>query len=111
MFVVLWEFEVKPGSTERFERVYGPGGDWDSLFRRDPNHAGTSLWRDPDRPGVYLTSDYWHSCAAYEAFLATQETEYKSLDAATQELTTHERKIGAYEQVGQGPESESTSTS
>jgi len=32
MFLVLWEFEVKPGSEQRFERVYGPGGDWDSLF-------------------------------------------------------------------------------
>ena len=32
MFLVLWEFEVKPGNEERFERVYGAGGDWDSLF-------------------------------------------------------------------------------
>jgi hypothetical protein len=38
MFLVLWEFEVKPGCEERFERVYGAGGDWDSLFRRDSNH-------------------------------------------------------------------------
>jgi hypothetical protein len=25
MFLVLWEFEVKPGCEKRFERVYGPG--------------------------------------------------------------------------------------
>jgi heme-degrading monooxygenase HmoA len=111
MFVVLWEFEVKPGSTERFERVYGPGGDWASLFRRDPNHAGTSLWRDLDRSGVYLTADYWRSRSAYEAFLAKQEAAYKLLDVATQELTTRERKIGAYEPVGQGPAWGPTSTS
>ena len=103
MFVVLWEFEVKPGSQERFERVYGPGGDWNSLFRQDPKHAGTHLWRDTDRPGTYLTADYWHSREAYESFLTTQEAAYKRLDAATQELTASERKIGAYEQVGQGP--------
>jgi hypothetical protein len=24
MFLVLWEFEVKPGNEERFEQVYGP---------------------------------------------------------------------------------------
>ena len=110
MFVVLWEFEVKPGNEDRFERVYGPGGDWDSLFRRDPHHAGTSLWRDMSRPGVYLTADYWHSSAAYESFLAAQKAAYKSLDAATQDLTTRERKIGAYEQVGQGRASESATS-
>ena len=46
MFLVLWEFEVKPGCEERFERVYGPGGDWDSLFRRDASHVRTELFRD-----------------------------------------------------------------
>jgi heme-degrading monooxygenase HmoA len=110
MFVILWEFEVKPGSEERFERVYGPGGDWDSLFRHDSHHAGTHLWRDTSRPSVYLTADYWHSRAAYDAFLTAQESAYKSLDAATQELTTREQKIGAYEQVGQGPASKSAAS-
>src|SRR5882757_4144284 len=43
MFLVLWEFEVKPGCEKRFERVYGPGGDWDSLFRRDPPPCGKSF--------------------------------------------------------------------
>lgn len=110
MFVVLWEFEVKPGNEDRFERVYGPGGDWDSLFRRNPHHAATALWRDMSRPGIYLTADYWHSRAAYESFLTAQETAYKLLDAATQDLTTRERKIGAYEQVVQGPASESATS-
>jgi hypothetical protein len=42
MFLVLWEFEVKPECEERFERVYGTGGDWDSLFRRDSHMSGAS---------------------------------------------------------------------
>jgi len=28
MFVILWEFEVKPGSEAGFEKVYGPTGEW-----------------------------------------------------------------------------------
>ena len=64
-----------------------------------------------DRPRVYLTADYWHSRKAYEAFLAAQEADYKLLDAATEELTTRERKIGAYEQVGQGPASVTVNSS
>jgi hypothetical protein len=53
MFLVLWEFEVKPGCEQRFERVYGPGGDWDSLFRRDADHARTTLFGDTMKPRVY----------------------------------------------------------
>jgi hypothetical protein len=58
MFLVLWEFEVKPGCEQRFQQVYGPGGDWDSLFRTDPHHAGTRLFHDTTQTGVCLTADY-----------------------------------------------------
>ena len=99
MFLVLWEFEVKPGCEERFERVYGPGGDWESLFRRDSNHAGTYLFRDVARPQVYLTGDYWVTQTAYETFLRREEAEYKRIDAAAENLTVAERHVGSYETV------------
>jgi len=97
MFLVLWEYEVKPGNERRFEEVYGPGGDWDSLFRSDPNHAGTRLFRDTVRIDVYLTADYWLSRKSYEEFLALRRSEYKTLDAATEDLTLSERHIGSFE--------------
>jgi len=100
MFVVLWEFEVKPGCEERFERVYGPEGDWACLFRRDAQYVQTHLLRDLSKRGVYLTADYWRSRAAYEAFLAAHQVEYQLLDAANQELAASERKIGAFERIG-----------
>jgi heme-degrading monooxygenase HmoA len=99
MFLVLWEFEVKPGCEQRFERVYGPRGNWDSLFRRDASHAGTHLFRDISKPRVYLTADYWRSRKAYEEFLQAQGHEYKSLDAVSEELTANERHVGSYEQI------------
>ncbi len=97
MFLVLWEFEVKPDRERRFQEVYGPGGDWDSLFRSDPNHAETRLFQDTARSGVYLTADYWHSRKAYEAFLDLRRSEYERLDAAAEELTLSERPIGSFE--------------
>ena len=97
MFLVLWEFEVKPGREQRFQQVYGPGGDWDSLFRTDPNHAGTRLFRDTTKTGVYLTADYWLSRKSYEEFVRVRRSEYKSLDAATEDLTLSERHIGSLE--------------
>jgi len=59
MFLVLWEFEVKPGCEKRFERVYGPGGDWDSCFAAIRHHAGSHLFRDTVKPRAYLTAEYW----------------------------------------------------
>jgi hypothetical protein len=103
MFLVLWEFEVKPGNEERFERVYGAGGDWDSMFRRDSNHAGTYLFRDMAKPRVYLTADYWVTQGAYKDFLQREEAEYKRIDAEAESLTAAERHVGSYETAGVAP--------
>ena len=99
MFLVLWEFEVKPGRVRRFQEVYGPDGDWSSLFRTDPNHAGTRLFQDTARTDVFLTADYWLSRKSYEEFVALRRSEYKTLDAATEGLTLSERQIGSFEML------------
>ena len=100
MFLVLWEFEVKPGCEEQFERVYGPGGDWDSLFQRDAHHAGTYLFRDTTRHRFYLTTDYWLSYDSYEEFLQAQKCGYHLLDAASDTLISAERHLGSFEMPG-----------
>jgi heme-degrading monooxygenase HmoA len=99
MFVALWEFEVKPGREERFEKVYGPAGDWARLFRSDANYRETRLLRDPFRPAIYFTLDFWNSRQGYEKFLAEHGVEYKTLDEASKGLTAKERRIGWYQLV------------
>ncbi len=93
MFVILWEFEVKPGSEGRFQRVYGPNGAWVRLFRRDPHFRGTQLRRDPSRPLYYFTIDFWDSETAYKKFLANNRARYQELDRDTAGLTLQERRI------------------
>jgi len=94
MFVALWEYEVKPGGEERFEKAYGPDGDWVRLFRSDTHYHETRLLRDSLRHGVYLTMDFWESREAYEVFLAGRRAEYAAIDARGGELTVTERRIG-----------------
>ena len=102
MFLVLWEFDVKPGSEEVFERIYGPTGDWARFFRRDRGYQSTCLLRDPVRPQTYLTCDYWESREAYEALSVRNHSDaYLALDQKCEKLTTAERKIGAFEQVAE----------
>ena len=99
MFVALWEFEVKPGSEKRFEKVYGPKGNWATLFRSDANYQETRLLHGPARAAIYLTLDFWTSRQAYEKFMASHAAAYGELDAGGKELTLRERKIGWYERV------------
>jgi len=69
MFLALWEYEVKPGCQERFEKVYSLEGDWPKLFRNDPDYQETRLLRDASRDAVYLTLDFWNSRRDYEHFM------------------------------------------
>jgi hypothetical protein len=97
MFVALWEYEVKPGCEERFEKVYGPEGDWVRLFRSDSNYRETRLLRDAFRPAIYHTLDFWNSRRVYENFLSGRRAEYEAIDKASAGLTVNERRIGWFE--------------
>jgi heme-degrading monooxygenase HmoA len=99
MFLVLWEYEVKPGCEERFEKLYGPAGDWARLFRTDSHYRETRLLHDPFRPNVYLTLDFWTSRESYAWFMAARAAEYKAIDATGEHLTIKEHRIGTYEMV------------
>ncbi|MGB2677402.1 MAG: antibiotic biosynthesis monooxygenase [Candidatus Acidiferrum sp.] len=96
MFVILWEFEVKPGSEPAFERVYGPQGDWVRLFRSDPQFRMTRLLQDSSRPRIYCTMDFWDSEVAYENFKNIHRAAYQALDQATEGLTLSERHLGSF---------------
>jgi heme-degrading monooxygenase HmoA len=99
MFLVLWEYEVKPGSEKRFEKAYGPAGDWAQLFRTDSHYQETRLLRDPLRLNVYLSLDFWTSRDSYEKFMASHKAEYQSIDSLAESLTLNQRRLGAYEMV------------
>jgi heme-degrading monooxygenase HmoA len=99
MFVALWEYEVKPGGEERFENAYGPKGDWVKLFQSDSHYHETRLVRDAFRRGAYLTMDFWESRRAYEEFMERRRAEYEEIDAAGEQLTVKEGRVGWFEMV------------
>ena len=96
MFVTLWEFEVKPGCEDLFERAYGPNGEWVQLFRRDDRYLGTRLLRQVGREQVYVTMDEWESREAYEEFRRKYAAEYTKIDLNCEALTTTEKLIGEW---------------
>jgi heme-degrading monooxygenase HmoA len=94
VYVVIWEYQVRPGETARFERLYGPQGEWVALFRAWPGYLATDLLRGDN--GHYLTADRWDSREAYEAFQQQAATDYARIDALGDALTLSERRIGAF---------------
>jgi hypothetical protein len=97
MFVVLWEFDVKPGYEPAFESTYGPDGSWVALFRRDTSYLETRLLHDPFHNQIYVTADFWTSRDAYTSFQTSHHAEYRAIDASCEALTVQERKLGEFE--------------
>lgn len=97
MFVILWQFEVKPGNQARFEIAYGADGPWAQLFRGDAAYRGTQLVRDSSHDYRYFTLDFWNSETAYRAFLAAHRHTYDELDLSLQGLTRNEQHILSFE--------------
>jgi heme-degrading monooxygenase HmoA len=97
MFVILWEFEVKPGNRVGFEKAYGSAGSWVQLFQRDSHFRGTQLLHHPSREHCYFTLDFWDSETAYRDFLTTNRQAYEELDSFLQGLTLRERHVVSFE--------------
>jgi heme-degrading monooxygenase HmoA len=97
MFVILWEFEVKPGNRVGFEKAYGSAGSWVQLFQRDPHFRGTQLLHDPSHEHRYFTLDFWDSVTAYRDFLTTKRQAYEELDSFLQGLALRERHVVSFE--------------
>ena len=96
LFVALWEFEVKPGCEEKFEKVYGADGAWARLFAQDASYRGTLLVKDVERERVYLTLDFWETREAYEKFRKENAAEYERIDRECVGMTVREQELGEF---------------
>jgi heme-degrading monooxygenase HmoA len=99
MFLILWEFEVKPGYEQSFEFGYRPEGAWTQLFRRDPGYLRTLLLKDPARTRMYLTLDFWHSESTFQSFHSANHEAYLALDRSTEGFTSRETHLGWFTQT------------
>jgi heme-degrading monooxygenase HmoA len=95
-YLILWEFRVRRGCERRFQRVYGPRGDWARLFRKGRGYLGTHLRRHPSVKRRYLVLDAWTSRAAFVAFQKRWGKLYKALDRACESLTESEVPLGKF---------------
>ena len=91
MHLIVWRYRVAPAQAARFEKIYGPDGDWARLFRKATGYRGTELIRGGD--GTWATIDRWESAEAWQAARDALGEEYARLDAACDALTLEEEKL------------------
>jgi heme-degrading monooxygenase HmoA len=101
MYVAIWRFRIEEPFRDRFERAYGPDGDWARLFGRQSGFLGTELLLDeagPDGDGgrFYLTIDRWRDRSDWLGFRAEHDAAYRALDRSCEALTAAEERIGAF---------------
>jgi quinol monooxygenase YgiN len=80
LIAVVWQFHVKPGVQEEFERIYGADGDWTALGRRSRSFLGSSFLRDQSHESHYLLIEYWSEMLVYEKHLASFVNDLKALE-------------------------------
>lgn len=96
LHVRVWEFRVLPKSRKKFDRTYGPGGEWVQLFKKGNGYLRTEFFRDAEIRGRYLTADYWISKEAYEDFRREFDHEFRILDKKCESLTEQETPLGSF---------------
>jgi len=96
MFIIIWEFTVKPDQINVFEQAYGPQGEWAALFKQYPGFIKTELLKDAIVSGRYLTCDYWETEQDYQAFKNAQNGDYIILDKGFESLTMNEKFVGNF---------------
>ena len=95
-FAYMWEYLVREDGLDTFRRVYGPRGDWVELFRRDDTYCRPELYQDVANPRRFVTTDFWTSKAARDAFRQRFKKEFDELDRRCEALTETERFLGDF---------------
>ena len=96
MVAVIWQFDVKQGRDEEFEKLYGADGDWTALNRRTRSYLGSSFLRDQNRPSRYLVIEYWSEMLVYEHHRSSRTAIMDAIETRRAELVEAMEPLGIY---------------
>jgi heme-degrading monooxygenase HmoA len=93
---VVWQFEVREGEEDAFERFYGADGPWTSLSRRSRSFLGSSFLKDVAQPDRYLVVEYWSEMVVYERHHADFADEVAELEQRRAALVRSMQPLGLF---------------
>jgi heme-degrading monooxygenase HmoA len=97
--MIVWSFRPRTGCRPQFEEAYGPQGTWARLFGTSPEFLGSTLLRNVEDSGLFVTIDRWRSAAAYDTFVAERRNEYEPVDRLCECLTEAEVLVGRFDEM------------
>jgi heme-degrading monooxygenase HmoA len=96
MFIILWEYTVRPEHQPVFLKYYEAKGEWANFFRQADDYIATELLAMDSDELIFMTIDRWKTQQAYRQFINDHSERYHELDRLCEELTTQEKLIGQY---------------
>ena len=106
MYVIVWEFVVRPEKIDAFVAAYKNDGAWARLFGQADGYLGTELLvstdRDQDRTQgmTFVTIDRWKTAEDFARFQEHFGTVYRRLDTQLEDIALRERKLGTFSSEG-----------
>jgi quinol monooxygenase YgiN len=96
MIAIMWQFDVKDGQENEFERLYGADGEWATLNRQTRSYLGTSFLRDQNLPARYVVIEYWSEMLVYEQHRAYRSDMIASLERLRTTLVDRMEPLGIF---------------
>jgi heme-degrading monooxygenase HmoA len=98
MYVIIWEFVLRPEKVDAFIAAYTSDGAWAQLFAQADGYSGTELLSstDGEQPATFVTIDRWKTAEDFIRFQQQFGNEYRRLDTQFEGLTLRERKLGTF---------------
>ena len=96
MIAVVWQFQVKPGQQDAFEKFYGADGEWTALGRRSRSFLGSSFLRDQAHDAHYLLIEYWSEMVVYEKHRTGFVADLRTLEERRDEFCESIVPLGIY---------------
>ncbi len=87
MYIIIWEYQVRPEKQTEFEKIYASYGAWAELFKKGNGCLGTELIHSTENPAQYLTAAYLtgriHVTGGEDLFHNTVSNQHQVLDLTT----------------------------
>ena len=96
MVAVVWQFEIREGKTEDFERLYGADGEWTRLSRRSRSFLGSSFLKDIAHDRRYLLVEYWSEMVVYERHAAAYAAAIRTLERERERFVQRVEPLGVF---------------
>ena len=96
MIAIMWQFDVRQGREDEFERLYGVDGEWTKINRQTRSYLGSSFLRDQNRASRYIVIEYWSEMLVYEQHKVYRSETIASLEQYAEALVESTEPLGVF---------------